>query len=151
MKALFVSLLLILKCFGEEPDAAKIIFAKMPSGDYECTIVGNGIVFSDPSRSCFSLVHVNTEGKKNYLPIRNNRTQKYWKFLIILLKNREDSPSLNTYKFTLSKEDLMNASYRDSGDLRPVGLRLFWCDYESFEKNGLSGMKLLELPLRGHK
>ncbi|MBK1881424.1 hypothetical protein JIN85_03290 [Luteolibacter pohnpeiensis] len=142
MKALFVGLLLILNCLGCEADAAKISFSKTPNGDCECTIVGDGIVLSDPSRSYFDLIHVNTEGRKNYLPIRNNRTKMHWKFLIILLRNREDSPSLNSYKFIISKKDFMDANHPVSGDFKPVGLRLFWCDYESFEKNGLSAMKL---------
>lgn len=145
MRSLFISLLLIINCIGGEADTAKISFTKMPSGDYECTIVGNGVVLADPSRSYFDLVHVDTEGIKDYIPIRNKRTRMHWKFLVVLLKNREDSPSLNTYKFTISKEDLLNANFQDFGDFKPVGLRLFWCDYESFEKDGLSSMKLIEL------
>lgn len=150
MKVIFVSLFFIVKCFAGEADAvkidaAKISFAKKPNGDYECTIVGNGVILTDPSRSYFDLVHVTSDGSKNYMPIRSNRTRLHWKFLIILMENREAPLSLNTYKFDILKEDLMNANYRDSGEFRPVGLRLFWSDYGLFDKNGLSAMKLHEL------
>ena len=142
----------IIGCLGETLDSASFSFKKGPNGDYECTVVnhGDGLILSDPSKSEYFLVvddFVGSKVSQTSTKVWLGKSNMHWKHLVLLLRNRESSPRVNSFTFILTKEEVTHNSERNIDDLKLVGVQLFCCKYKDFLRDGIEAMKLFKIPV----
>ena len=128
-------------------DPIKIAFSKQSNGDYKCTVVntGEGIMFNDLEKTEFMLVVSTDSGSKLFDMVDTGRTNMHWKHLVLLLENREDDPTLNSYTFVISKKEIDKSSGIASGKSTLLGVRFFCCKVNDFRREGLKAMKMTEV------
>jgi hypothetical protein len=141
----------IIGCLGETLNSASISFKKGPNGDYECTVVnhGDGLILSDPGKCEYFLVIEDLVGSsvfKMSSKVWSGKTNMHWKHLVVLLRNRESSPRVNSFTFILTREEVKHDSEKNIDDIKLLGVQLFCCKYEDFLRDGIEAMKLFEIP-----